>query len=385
MGVVLRTLGAATYSPFTAAPVNTDFVSSYDPYDDYFDTTSTAPPLTGKIGDSNSRPILFTYLQIYSSAGSAGTIDLQISPSNDGVGGTQSSGLNITTANNDWNTTDASGGIQYAAFAKDSADTTLRYYYGFQKNDSNTFTFRRGVTASSAYNPNGIYQDGTSVTSGTPAWSTTVINARIRFSTVSSEPQSLSSTSQTSSSITLSWSAPADDGARNNVIGASSDIPSHGVYGYRILTSTDNANWFVYGTGTSGSPSGTHDISFGTSAPAPPTTVTVTSHNGSALLPGTTYYFKVAALNAVTDRHGSAVVSPFGSRTFANYTTTSAHTGTNADSGAVKTLATPKVYNGSSMIYSTPKVWNGSSWVSDSVATPVRVKVWDGDSWEPLK
>lgn len=388
MGVVLRTLGSATYSPFVATAANTDYVSAYDPYDDYFDTTGTEPPLTGKIGDTISRPILFTYLQIYSSAGSAGTIDLEISPNVDASGGTQSSGFPITTANNDWNTNDASGGIQYAAFAKDpllASPYTRRYYYGFQKNDSNTFTFRRGAGNSSSYNPNGMWQDGSSITSGSPAWNTTVINARVRFSTVSSAPQSLTSTSQTSSSITLSWSAPEDDGASNMAIGASSITPSHAVYGYRILTSTDNTNWFVYGTGTSGSPSGTHDLAFGSGAPTPPTTVTVTSHNGSPLLPGTTYYFKVAALNAVTDRHGSAVVSPIANRTFANYTSTAAHTGTNADSGAIKTLATPKVYDGSSMVYSTPKVWNGSSWISDSVATPVRVKVWDGDSWEPLK
>jgi hypothetical protein len=386
MGVVLRTVGATTYSPFTAAANGTDYVSRYIPFSDYANTLGYGPPVTGKIGGGDERPILFTYIQIYSSAGGSGTVDLQISPNANAASGTQSSGFPISTANNDWNTVDSSGGIQYAALARTSAGSNITYYYGFQKNDSNTYTFRRGSSPNTTYNPNGIYQDGTSVTTGSPAWSSTAIGGRIRFATVSSAPQSLTSTVQTSSSITLSWEAPEDDGAANNVIGSSTLYPSHGVYGYRILTSIDNTNWFVYGDGTTGSPSGTHDISFGTSAPEPPTTVTVTSHNGSPLLPGTTYYFKVAALNVVTDRHGSATVSPLASRTFANYTSTSAHTGTNAEIvDGVKTLATPKIYNGSSMVYSKLKVWDGSSWVEDSSADPVQMKIWDGDSWENIK
>ncbi len=334
MGVVLRSLGASTYSPFTSAGSGNDYVSRYLPYTDYLNTVGSAPPLTGAIGDTGSRPILFTYLQIYSSAGSAGTIDLQISPNADASGGTQLSGFPITTANNDWAITDSTNPLQYAAFARNSAASTLTYYYGFQKNDTNTYTFRRGVTPDSSYNPNGIYLNGTSVTTGTPAWSTTAMQARIRFATVSSAP-TITATASGTNAIDLTWSPPSDDGATNNVIGASTVYPYHGIYGYRILTSTDNTNWSVYGSGTSGSPSGTHDLSFvPTGTPSPPTSETV-----SGLTPNTNYYFRVAALNIVTDRHGSVVVAPPASRAFANYTSTAAHTGTNsASSGAVRTL-----------------------------------------------
>jgi hypothetical protein len=396
MAIVLREVGAGAtvYSPFTAAASGTDYVSNYDPNDDYISLTGDSAPLTGKIGDSFSRPILYSYLQIYSSAGGSGTVDLQIAEDIDGAGGSGNYSVPISTASNDWNIADASGGLAYPAFARVpylDGFRTVRHYYGFQKNDSNTFTFRRAATTNSSYNPNGIYQNGTSVTTGSPAWSSTAINARIRFYTVPTAPTSVSSTSKTSSSITLSWSAPTDPGAMDSLVGGGTIYAHHDVYGYRILTSTDNTNWYVYGTGTTGSPSGTHDIAFGTGSPTPPTTVTVTSHNGSPLQPGTDYYFKIAALNVTTDSHAGATVTPFASRTFGDYKTTgtktgiNAHTGTNADIGPIKTLATPKVYNGSSIVYSTPKVWNGSAWISDSEATPVRVKVWKEDSWVPLK
>lgn len=390
MAIVLRELGAGAtvYSPFTSAASGTDFVSNYDPNDDYISITGSGAPLTGAIGDPYSRPILYSYIQIYSTAGSSGTIDLQIARDIDGAGGSANYSVPISTASNDWNIADASDGLAYPTFARqnvDGVDTNIRHYYGFQKNDSNTFTFRRAATLSSAYNPNGIYQNGTSVTTGTPGWNTTAINGRIRFYTVPTAPTSVTSTSQTSSSITLSWSAPTDPGASENLANTSTIYSHHNVYGYRILTSTDNTNWYVYGAGTSGSPSGTHDVSFGTGSPTPPTTVTITSHNGSPLQPGTDYYFKIAALNVTTDSHQGATVTPFASRTFGDYSATTAHTGTNADIGPIKTLATPKVYNGSSMVYSTPKVWNGSSWISDSEETPVIVKAWDGDSWESLK
>jgi hypothetical protein len=386
MAIVLRELGdgATVYSPFTSAANGTDYVSAYDPNDDYVFITGSGAPLTGAIGDSFSRPILYSYVQIYSTAGGSGTVDIQIADAVNATGGAGNYSVPISTANNDWNIADASGGLAYPTFARenvDGVDTNIRHYYGFQKNDSNTYTFRRAATVNSSYNPNGIYQDGTSVTTGSPAWSSTAIKGRVRFYTVPTAPTSVTSTSQTSSSITLSWSAPTDPGASTNLAETSTIYSHHNVYGYRILTSTDNSTWYVYGTGTSGSPSGTHDIAFGTGSPTAPTTVTITSHNGSPLQPGTNYYFKIAALNVTTDSHEGATVTPFASRTFGNYTSTAAHTGTNADLGPIKTLGTPKVYNGSSMVYSTPKVWNGSSWITAGV----QVKVWDGDSWEPVK
>jgi hypothetical protein len=393
MAIVLRELGdgATIYSPFTSAANGTDYVSAYDPNDDYVFITGSGAPLTGKIGDSFSRPILYSYVQINSTAGGAGTVDIQIADAINATGGAGNYSVPINVANPDWNIADNSGGLAYPSFARDSSNTNIRHYYGFQKNDSNTFTFRRAATVNSGYNPNGIFQDGTSVTTGTPGWNTTAIKGRIRFYTVPTTPTSVTSTSQTSSSITLSWSAPTDSGASTNLAETSTIYSHHNVYGYRILTSTDNTNWYVYGTGTTGSPSGTHDIAFGTGSPTPPTTVTVTSHNGLPLQPATNYYFKIAALNVTTDSHAGATVTPFASRTFGDYRTTgtntgiNAHTGTNADLGPIKTLATPKIYNGSSMVYSKLKVWDGDSWVEDSSAAPVQMKIWDGDSWEYIK
>jgi hypothetical protein len=348
MAIVLRELGdgATVYSPFTSAASGTDYVSNYDPNDDYVAITGSGAPLTGAIGDSFSRPILYSYIQLYSTAGGAGTIDLQIAEADDGVGGSANYSVPIGTANNDWNIADAADGLAYPTFARENVggvDTNIRHYYGFQKNDSNTYTFRRAATLSSAYNPNGIYQDGTSVTTGTPGWNTTAIKGRVRFYTVPTEPNSFTNTLYlTASSIPLTWAAPTDSGASTNLAETSTIYTHHNVYGYRILTSTDNVSWYVYGTGTTGSPSGTHDIAFGTGTPSAPTSATITSHNNVALVSNTNYYFKIAALNVTTDAHAGATVTPFASRGFGAYTSNGSHTGTNASLGAVRTrIASP--------------------------------------------
>lgn len=364
MASILTTLGANSYSPFTGAASGTDFVSRYDPFDDY------NSPLTGCIGDSFSKPIMFRYLQIYSSAGSAGSIDLQIATADDGSGGVHlSSGspakYPITTANNDANVYDTTDPLQYAAFGKNSANTTVVYYYGFQKNDTNTFTFRRGATTDSAANPNGIFQDGTSVTSGTPGWNTTVIYGRIGWYHVPNAPTSLArvlnaktatlapngsipSTSDTQ--ISLEWAHPSDDGI-------STSFPFGGIYGYRIAYKKSvDSTWLRFGNGTSGSPSGTHytlAVNEAYTLANVPSYTTVTS-----LESNTNYDFKVAGLNLVSDRHTGAAASMSlwnpslnldrGTRYYGNYTNlTTAHTGTNADLTSVRTRIAPPTTSGS--------------------------------------
>jgi hypothetical protein len=305
---------------------------------------------------------MFRYLQIYSTAGGSGTIDLQISPSNDGAGGVQPTGFPISTANNDANVTDATSPIQYAAFAKDSANATQIFYYGFQKNDSNSFTFRRGATTDSAANPNGIFQDGTSVTTGSPGWNTTVIYARIGWYHVPNAPTSLArvlnaktatlspngsipSTSDTQ--ISLEWAHPSDDGI-------STSVTFGGIYGYRIAYKKSvDSTWSLFGAGTSGSPSGTHytlGVNEAYTLANVPSYTTVTSLDSN-----TNYDFKVAGLNLPTDRHNGAASSIFqtgftdrGTRNYGNYTTlTTAHTGTNADLTSVRTRIAPPTTSGS--------------------------------------
>lgn len=356
MTSVLTTLGAATYSPFTSAGNGTDIVSRYDPFDDY------QSPLTGCIGDSFSRPIMFRYLQIYSTAGGSGTIDLQISTANDGSGGFNANSLPISTANNDTNATDATNPLQFAAFGTNSANTIQNYYYGFQKNDANTFTFRRGATTDAAANPNGIWQDGTSVTTGSPAWNTTVIYARIGWYHVPNAPTSLArvlnaktatlspngsipSTSDTQ--ISLEWAHPTDDGI-------STSATFGGIYGYRIAYKKSvDSTWLLFGAGTSGSPSGTHytlSVNQAYTLANVPSYTTVTS-----LESNTNYDFKVAGLNLPTDRHNGAAASIFqtgftdrGTRNYGNYTSlTTAHTGTNADLASVRTRIAPPTTSGS--------------------------------------
>ena len=311
---------------------------------------------------------MFRFLQIYSSSGSAGTIDLQIATANTGAGGYQTGSptFNITTANNNVNVYTVgsqTNQLQYAAFAKNSANATQVFYYGFQKNDSNTYTFRRGATTDSDANPNGIWQDGTSVSSGTPAWNTTVIWGRIGWYHVPNAPTSLarvlnaktatlspngSIPSTTDTQLSLEWAHPADDG-----IAAS--VPFGGLYGYRIAYKRSaDSTWLLFGADTTGSPSGTHYLvttdteAYNLNNVPSYTTVTGLTSN-------TDYDFKVAGLNLPSDRHNGAAVSVFsssntsiGTRNYGNYTSLdTSHTGTNADLTSVRTRIAPPTTSGS--------------------------------------
>jgi len=83
--------------------------------------------------------------------------------------------------------------------------------------------------------------------------------------------------SSTGTSATITWTAPADNGGQ-------------AVSGYRIQRSTDNINFstLVANTGT--------------------TTLTYTN---TGLTPGTKYYYRVAAINAVAVAHGTDYSGPY--------------------------------------------------------------------------
>lgn len=303
MPSIVTTLGAQTYASFSSYGSGTDYVSRYDPVDDY------ASPITGAIGDSFSRPIMFRYIQQYTHGTYSGSVDLQISTANTGAGGVQSSAIPGSDADPDWNWTDASNKLQYAAFSRDSANATQVFYYGFQKNDASQFNFNTGASTDTAANPNTVYRDGTADT----AFTGRVLAGRIGWYHVPNAPTGVTGTGTTSSSRSFSWTAPSDNGGL-------------AINGYRILYSTDGGtNWAVYGSATSGSPSGT----------------TTTSETISGLQSNTYHIFKIAALNGVSDRHGGVDA---GAGEKANYTSITAHTGTNVTTSSLRTLlATPTV------------------------------------------
>ena len=353
MTAVLATLGAQTYNSYSDYGAGTDYVSRYDPYDDY------VSPLTGAIGDSYSRPIMFRYLQIYNTSTSTGSLDLQIATSATGSGGVQSNKIAGSDVDPDWANYDTASWssstvwwnpLQYATFAKDSTNATQVFYYGLYKNDASRVYYNTGASTDTAANPNNVWLNGTVET----AYNGRVLAGRIGWYHVPNAPTGITATSKTPTSITLSWTAPTDDGGM-------------AINGYRILYSSNGgSSWSVFGSNTQGSPSGTTG-----------NTVTVTG-----LTPGTSYLFKVAALNGVTDRHNGG--RPYNEYTTAtgvlnpptqgNYLSTADHTGTNGDSPAIVTeQAYPKVYNGNSMSRSTMKVYNGTNWTT---ASPV-MKTWN--------
>jgi hypothetical protein len=335
MTSVLTTLGAQTNDSFSDYGANTDYVSRYDPFDDY------TAPLTGAIGDTNSRPIMFRYLQIYNTTTSVGALDLQIATAADATGGVQSASIAGSDNDPDWNVIDSAafGPLQYAAFSVNSAGTNVSYYYGLQKNDASRVRFNTSATVDSAVNPNNIWRDGTVDT----AFSGRVLAGRIGWYHVPNAPTSPVLVSNTSSSIALRWSHPFDDGITDS-------LSFGGLYGYRILYKVYGAadsTYQVFGSGTSGSPSGcqytqgTSAYNFTTTPPvATPSSSNVFTTTGAyqevtGLTSNTRYDFAVAGLNLVTDRHNGASTSivstspTTGTRSYGNYTDIADHVGTN--------------------------------------------------------
>jgi hypothetical protein len=83
--------------------------------------------------------------------------------------------------------------------------------------------------------------------------------------------------SSTGTSATITWTAPADNGGQ-------------AVTSYRIQRSTDNINFSTIVAST-----GTTDLTY----------------TNTGLTPGTTYYYRVSAINAVATAHGSDYSGPY--------------------------------------------------------------------------
>jgi hypothetical protein len=347
MASVLTTLGAQTNDSFTDFGTNTDYVSRYDPFDDY------TAPLTGAIGDSFSRPIMYRYLQIYNTTTSTGARSLELGPDNDGTSGVRSGSIAASDNDADWNVTDseAFGPLQFATFSVNYLNANQPVYYGFRKNDGSRVRFNTSASTDTAVNPNNIWRDGTVDT----AFSGRVIAGRIGWYHVPNAPTSPIQDSNTSTSIAIRWTHPTDDGI-------STSLSFGGLYGYRIAYKRSiDSTWSIFGSDTSGSPSGCEYIQ-GTSAynytTTPPVatpsstnvfTTTGAYQNITGLISNTNYDFKIAGLNLVTDRHNGAAVSivttspTSGTRVYGNYTATGDHVGTNLDVTYRTKLATPTV------------------------------------------
>jgi hypothetical protein len=147
---------------------------------------------------------------------------------------------------------------------------------GFRSTDIGTKRFWRGTQSGSNFRYNGSINTAFTSSNGT------AINQTLTIHTAPSAPTSISA-SAGRNSVTLGWGAPSDNGGL-------------GIGGYRVAYRTSGGTWAFFST---------------YAASATSATVTGLSSN-------TTYEFAVAATNGATDAHNSS------------YTSTSAHTGTNA-------------------------------------------------------
>ena len=272
-----------------------------------------------------------------------------------------------------------------------------------------TADIRVQTSANSAFN---VWTD-TSIGS-TDNWSTgnTAVHANgSNFSLVGSfeyfllpTAPSISSTSSSSSSITVNWSAPSTDGGTSITDywvdykpSFSSTWDSAGVFSgsttsttisglsssttYDIRVSAGNAvGESEYATTSATTSSGGGTFSF-TPAP-PPVTVqvpnldnlTIAQANSSLATVGLVPSSSSTAEGATSQNNGTVV--PNSQNPGAGSTVLQGST----VSFTVYSFTAPSqkvsVWNGTSWVISTPKIWNGTSWVDPAV-----IRIWNGTSW----
>lgn len=212
-------------------------------------------------------------------------------------------------------------------------DTNNTYYYGARgtTGTGSVFFFARGGSGD-------IYLNGTVET----AFPNDVLSGDIVVQSIPSAPGTPSITNVNVSSLTLTWTAPTDDGVQEPAAYTASNIK-----GYRINYKANTASsWSVLVANT-----GSNLLSR-----------TVTGLNSN-----TKYDFQIAALNAVTDAHNT------------DYSAITAHVGVRSGTATATTLASgPKVWNGTQWVSSEIKVWNGTTWTSG------QIKTWNGTGWSSI-
>jgi len=259
-----QVLGSTQYTYFNAYGSGDDIVSE-------FSFPSTDAPLTGSLSATTLRPIRVNSFSVYFRSTSSGNVQLQLADNTSGGGGYQSGTVSATGTQ----TVDP-------GFAKFVGDTV---YYGLQKTDGGEVRIWRGGTSNG-----GLWREGTKLTDYPSAG----MYAAIEWQVVPNQPTSVASSSVTRTGLTLSWTAPTSNG------GAA-------INGYRILYKASSSPTWLVAVADTGS--------------------ATTSSAITGLTAGTSYDFRVAALNAVTDAHNGT------------YTSTGAHTGTNSTTFTVSTAA----------------------------------------------
>lgn len=213
---------------------------------------------------------------------------------------------------------------------------------------------------------------------------------------------SISSTSSSTSSVSVNWSAPSNNG--------DSTITDYWV-DYKPSFSSSWINAGVFSSTTTSttifglSSSTTYDIrvsagnavgeseyattSITTDAPAPtfsfspaPATTTVPNLTGLTLTQANTAISNASLSSSAT---AQSVGATAGNNNTVVPGTQSPASGSTVNVGSTVSFQyysyTPpaqevSVWNGTSWVTSTPKIWNGTSWVN-----PTAIKVWNGTSW----
>lgn len=232
-----QTLGSTTFTPF--AGFAHAYSSNWTPGTSNTNTNGAVSPASG-----TDRPLMVSSLTLYLQSASGGAGNFAC-----GANSTFTVRQNLSA-----NIGDLDDNITRAMSYPGYANETL--YYGFIKSDTVQTNFYSG--SASGIN---IYSNGSTLFSGR------AIYGALQIDTIPSAVQSLSASPASSSSISVSWSAPADDGGP-------------GISGYQVSWQTGGGSWSHATTGS-------------------------TSYTISGLSSSTTYSIRVAATNAVTTTHNS--------------------------------------------------------------------------------
>jgi hypothetical protein len=221
----------------------------------------------GKTGTA-AQPCLITEVTIHVNGKDTSSANTQFAVWNsNGTGGAYSSSFNLPS-------TSSSDASAVSRSLSKTAFGGTGYIVGFTKRNSETFTWdednnfggsiiRDNNSSGGDFRNDGTYDSGSLIFS-------------VDYNVLPTAPSGLSAT-PSGTTISLSWSAPSSDGGTS-------------ITGYRVQRSTDNANWTTLKS-NSGS--------------------TTRSYTDSGLTAGTTYYYRVAAHNAVSEAHGSTYSGPY--------------------------------------------------------------------------